>query len=114
MQLVYIILILVILSGIIHLWFPSHRMENDVAEAKNKRGLGGQIAFFAFVSFNIVMFLWLCSYWIDVSTGYQGLSEAGQAGKNIGVMLGTLTLLLGWAVGDIILGLFVFLTKPER
>lgn len=81
---------------------------------KPKRGFFGKAFKWLFILFNILMAFWLFSYWGDISgmineTG----SEAGKAGAAISATLGTGMLFMTWALGDIILGALVLLTRPR-
>lgn len=81
---------------------------------KPKRGLFGQLFKWLFVLFNIIMAVWLFSYWGTVGEMMsEPMSEAGQAGATIGATVGTGMIITLWALGDIILGLLVLFTRPK-
>lgn len=82
---------------------------------KPKRGFFGKLFKWSFIVFNVIMAVWLFTYWGDMgsmmdSTG----SEAERAGAAIGGTLGTGMIVTTWALGDVILGLFVLFTRPKE
>ncbi len=81
---------------------------------KLTRGLFGKLVKWLFIGFNIIMVIWLFSYFGNVSqlTSSAG-SDAERAGAAIGATLGTGMLMGFWVLGDIILGLFVLFTRPK-
>jgi ssDNA-binding Zn-finger/Zn-ribbon topoisomerase 1 len=82
---------------------------------KPKRGFFGKLFKFVFIAFNIIMLLWMFSYFGAVSdVASNASSGAEQAGTAIGATLGTGMLLFFWCVGDVILGLLVLFTRPKK
>ena len=81
---------------------------------KPTRSFFGKLMKWLFVAFNAIMLLWLWSYFgvIDDSMT-SSVSEAEVAGTAIGGTIGTGILVTLWVFGDIILGLFVLLTRPK-
>lgn len=81
---------------------------------KPTRGPFGKLMKWLFIGFNIIMVILLFSYFGSVSefTSSAG-SDAEKAGAAIGATLGTGMLMGIWVLGDIILGLFVLLTRPK-
>ena len=82
---------------------------------KPTRGFLGQVFKWLFVVFNILMVLMA---WNVFNTAGETISTAGsdeiaQAGAVIGTTLGIGIVLTFWAIGDIILGLFVLFIKPK-
>ncbi len=77
---------------------------------KPRRGFFGQIFKWLFILFNILMVF-------SVYSGMSGVSETVAADTTGGAIIGAsigFSMLLGiWAMGDIILGLFVLLTRPK-
>jgi hypothetical protein len=59
------------------------------------------------------MLLWLLAYWTQLGST-AATSEAEQAGRAIGGAIGSGMLLTMWALGDIILGLFVLLSRGRK
>lgn len=80
-----------------------------------KRGVIGQILKWLFILFNVLMAVWLFSYWGDMGTMMDGSgSDAERTGAAIGGTLGTGMIVTTWALGDVILGLFVLFTRPKE
>lgn len=79
-----------------------------------KRGFFGVIFKWLFIIFNVLMAVWLISYWVRLGGMEGGSSDAAQAGKAIGGAIGSGMLLFFWVAGDVILGLFVMLTRGQR
>ena len=81
---------------------------------KTKRGIFGKLVKWSFIGFNLLMVIWLFSYWGSIGDiANTAGSEAGRAGATIGGTIGTGILLGIWGFGDIILGLFVLFTRPK-
>lgn len=80
---------------------------------KPQRGFWGWLFLLAFVGFNILMVVALGSYFIDVGSLIESGNEYERAGAALGTTIGIGMLLEIWALGDIILGLFVLMTKPK-
>lgn len=79
------------------------------------RSTFGQIVKWIFIGFNILMLVWMVSGMMAVGNVVSGAtSGAAQAGAAIGGALGFGMILSIWAFGDIILGLFVLLTRGEK
>lgn len=75
----------------------------------------GKIIKWLFILFNILMLVWLIS---GANTGSEmvnsAMSEAEAAGAALGTGIGMMMIATMWVVGDIILGLFVLLTRPKE
>jgi hypothetical protein len=81
---------------------------------KPKRGFFGKIIKYSFILFNFLMGWWLVAGMGAASEGIQSAgSSAEQAGAAIGTGLGAAMIIGVWVFGDIILGLFVMLTRPK-
>ena len=81
---------------------------------KPKRGIFGKLFKWLFILFNLIMIIWLISYWSEIGNLVEKSgSEAERTGAAIGATLGTGLLFGIWAVVDIILGLFVLFTRPK-
>lgn len=81
---------------------------------KPKRGFFGKVFKTVFILFNIVMAIWVFSYWGSIGEMMSNeTSEAVQAGSAIGATIGTGMLFTLWVMGDIILGIFVLFTRPK-
>ena len=75
----------------------------------------GKFVKWTFIAFNLLMILWVVagvSATSDVSA--TAINDAERAGAAIGATIG-IGLIVGlWAVGDIILGMFVLLTRRKK
>ena len=81
---------------------------------KLKRSFFGKLIKWSFIGFNILMVIWLFSYWSDISELTDSVgSDAEKAGAAIGGTIGTGLLFGIWVFGDFILGLFVLITRPK-
>ena len=81
---------------------------------KAKRGFFGKLFKWSFILFNILMLVWLVSYWGAIGEMTNTVSsDAEKAGAAIGGTIGTGMLFGLWVFGDIILGLFVMFTCPK-
>lgn len=81
---------------------------------KPKRGFFGKVFKWSFILFNVLMAIWLFSYWGTIGGMMSDpMSEAEQAGAAIGATVGTGMLFGMWAVGVIILGALVLFTRPR-
>lgn len=81
---------------------------------KPKRGFMGKLFKWAFIGFNALMVLWLATGMGSVSSSYGELaSDAERAGAAIGTGIGMTLIMVIWAIGAIILGLFVMFTRPK-
>jgi hypothetical protein len=77
-----------------------------------KRGFFGKLFKFLFIAFNVLMLIWVISYWVTISGTIQSsASDAATAGTAIGATLGTGMLLFFWVAGAIILGLITLLSR---
>lgn len=82
---------------------------------KPTRGFFGQIFKWLFIVFNILMviFAWSAFDAAGEVISTAGSDEVAQAGAVIGSTIGVGMVLTFWAIGDIILGLFVLFTRPK-
>ncbi|MCK0744131.1 zinc ribbon domain-containing protein [Chromohalobacter nigrandesensis] len=81
---------------------------------KPRRSIIGKFFKWGFILFNLLMAIWMFSYFGFIGESMNGAtSEAEQAGTAIGSTLGVGMLLVFWALGDVILGLFVMFTRPK-
>lgn len=80
---------------------------------KPSRGFFGYVFLILFIGFNVLMVAWLATYWGQIGGALSEGSDAARTGATIGATIGTGLVLGIWAVGDIILGVFVYLTKPR-
>jgi len=80
---------------------------------KPTRGFFGKLFKWTFIGFNILMAFWLIGGVGSATEGMEAMSEAERAGATIGTGIGAALILGIWVIGDIILGLFVLLTRPK-
>jgi len=81
---------------------------------KPKRGVMGVVFKWTFILFNIIMAYALISGWMNVSDQVSSAqTESEETATAIGVFVGTGMVITFWAVGDIILGMFVMFTRPK-
>ena len=81
---------------------------------KPRRSLFGKVIKWAFILFNLFMI-----YCLFAGLGGSGevmnhaTSDAERAGAAIGTGLGLMAIASLWVIGDIIIGILVFLTRPK-
>lgn len=80
---------------------------------KPKRGFFGTLFKWSFIGFNLLMLLWLFSYWGTVGQMSANESEMAQTGYAIGATMGTGAIVSFWCFGDVILGLLVLFTRAK-
>ncbi len=86
-----------------------------VRTEKTVRGPFGKIVKWSFILFNALMLVWMVSGLAAVGHSYNSAgSSAEQAGTAIGGTIGAGLILFIWVAGDVILGLFVLLTKGKK
>ncbi|HTO29626.1 MAG TPA: hypothetical protein VL202_00380 [Pararhizobium sp.] len=88
-------------------------MATIVRRETRKRGFFGWIFLILFILFNLLMVWWLLAYWSSLASTTSA-SDAEAAGKAIGGTIGSGMLIFLWAAGDVILGLFVLLTRGRK
>lgn len=88
-------------------------MAKIIRKETRKRGFFGWIFRAIFILFNILMLLWLFSYWGSLSE-MNTSSDAERAGAAIGGTIASGMILTIWVLGDIILGLFVLFTRGRK
>lgn len=79
-----------------------------------KRGFFGHVFKWLFIIFNVLMLVWMIAYWKEIGGKVGDGSDAYTAGANVGAVLGTGFLAFFWVAGDIVLGMFVLLTRGRR
>jgi hypothetical protein len=83
-------------------------------EVSDRSGFG-KIIKWLFIAFNILMPIWVISGMFSVGHVSEiAINDAERAGAAIGATLGIGMLLILWAIGDLILGLFVLFTKRKK
>ena len=81
---------------------------------KPKRTFMGKVFKCLFILFNVLMAIWLIGG--VASSAYvinNTISNTERAGTLLGTGLGASIILTLWVIGDVILGLFVLLTRPK-
>ena len=82
---------------------------------KRKRSFIGKLFKWGFILFNILMLVWLVAGMNAASDVVSSAaSEAEKAGAAIGAGIGTVMIFSVWGVGDVVLGIFVLLTRPRE
>ena len=82
---------------------------------KRKRSFMGKLFKWLFILFNILMVVWLVTGMNAASNVVSSAaSEAERAGAAIGTGIGVAMLLGVWGIGDVVLGIFVLLTRPRE
>ena len=80
-----------------------------------KRGVFGKLLKFLFIAFNLLMLVWLVSYWVQVGSVFNTVnSDVGRTGVSIGATLGTSFIIFFWAAGAIILGLLTMFSRGSK
>lgn len=88
-------------------------MSTIVRTEKRVRSPFGQFVKWVFIAFNVLMLLWLVSG-MDAVSQMTTDSDAARAGQVIGAAVGFSMVLSFWVMGDLILGLFVLLTRGDK
>lgn len=83
-------------------------------EIKGKRSIFGQLVLWSFIGFNLLMIAWLVFGLGAATDGYQEMTAAEQAGAAIGTGIGAVMIFVIWAIGDIILGIPLIITRPAK
>jgi hypothetical protein len=79
------------------------------------RTVFGKLVKWLFVGFNILMIIWLIAGFGGASTSIQNtVDDAERAGAAIGATIGIGMIIVLWALGDIILGMFVLFTRRKK
>lgn len=82
-----------------------------------KRGFFGKLFKLLFILFNVLMLIWLVSYWVQVGNIVnqpENSSSAAQTGAAFGATIGTSLIIFVWAAGDVILGLLTMLSRGKK
>lgn len=90
-------------------------MAKTVQIEKRKRGIVGWFFLLLFIGFNILMLASLIAGIGGSAEAVSGMNtDAERAGAGLGMVLGFGMILSLWVMGDIILGLFVLLTRGKK
>jgi hypothetical protein len=75
----------------------------------------GKIVKWVFILFNVLMIVWLISGLAGAGEAMNNtVNDAERAGAAIGTTLGVGMLVVLWALGDVILGMFVLFTRRKK
>lgn len=90
-------------------------MAKIIRKEIRKRSAMGKVVKWTFIGFNILMLVWFIGgMGAAGEVANSAASDAEQAGAAIGTTLAAGMLLALWAIGDIILGILVLLTRGEK
>lgn len=89
-------------------------MADGYKEVVGKRSVFGHISRILFWGFNVLMIIWIVTGFNSATEGMENMTDAEAAGTAIGTGIGITFLVIIWVLGDIILGLFYFFTRPTR
>jgi len=84
-----------------------------VRTEKRERSAAGKLIKWSFIAFNVLMAVWIVGGLHSVSK-IQTHSAAEQIGTGIGATIGITMLLVLWALGDLILGILVLVTRGDK
>jgi len=75
----------------------------------------GKLVKWIFIGFNILMVVWLIAGFGVASDSMENtVNDAERAGAAIGTTIGMGMIIVLWALGDIILGMFVLFTRRKK
>jgi hypothetical protein len=90
-------------------------MTTIVRTEVRQRTVLGKIIKWAFILFNLLMLTWMLLACGTVTESMNAAdSDAAQAGTAVGGAIASGMLLFVWMAGDVILGLFVLMTRGKR
>lgn len=84
-----------------------------VRTEKRERSFAGKLIKGAFIAFNLLMAVWIVGGLYSVSK-IQTHTAVEQIGTGVGAAIGVTVLLILWALGDIILGILVLVTRGDK
>lgn len=82
-------------------------------EVSDRTGFG-KLVKWIFIGFNVLMLIWMFSAMGAIGGMDAPANSAEQAGQAIGAGVGFTFLLFIWGLGDMVLGMFVLLTKRKK
>ncbi|HXO68664.1 MAG TPA: hypothetical protein VN838_06855 [Bradyrhizobium sp.] len=88
-------------------------MASIVRRETRERTVVGKLIKWAFIAFNIAMIIWIVGG-LTAASKIQVHSAVEQAGLAIGSAIGVASLLILWAIGDIILGILVLFSRGDK
>ena len=79
------------------------------------RTIFGKLVKWTFIAFNILMIFWvIAGFNVASETMQDTVNDAEKAGAAIGSTIGMGMIVILWALGDIILGMFVLFTRRKK
>lgn len=86
-----------------------------VQKEVSDRSFFGKLVKWVFIGFNILMLIWLFAGMNAAGDAMENtINEAERAGAAIGTTIGMGLVLFIWAVGDVVLGILVLLTRRKK
>lgn len=86
-----------------------------VQKEVSDRSAFGKLVKWVFIIFNVVMLVWvIAGFGVAGDAMDQTVNEAERAGAAIGSTIGIGLIIMLWALGDIILGIIVLLTRRKK
>lgn len=89
-------------------------MSRIIRRETRKRGFFGWLFLLLFFAFNAFMLYALAGGFANVASTPSPTDSASQAGRAIGIAMGSGFLIFIWVAGAVILGLFALLTRGRR
>lgn len=84
-------------------------------ETRGKRSIFGKFVKYTFIAFNLFMTWWMIDgTWRAAQTISQAEPGAAQTGGTAGMVIAWTIILFVWGFGDLILGLFLMLTRGRK
>ena len=84
-----------------------------VRTEKRERSAAGKLIKWAFIAFNVLMAVWIVGG-LHSASKIPTHSAAEQLGAGIGATIAVTMLLVLWALGDLILGILVLVTRGDK
>jgi hypothetical protein len=89
-------------------------MSKVIRTEVRRKGFFGHLFKWGFIIFNVLMAIWLFSYWGSVGHFItDASSDAARAGGAIGMTIGSSVIVFFWVGGAVILGLLALLTRGK-
>jgi len=86
-----------------------------VQKEVSDRSAVGKLVKWLFIIFNILMLIWvIAGFGVAGDSMDQSINEAERAGAAIGSTIGVGLIIMLWALGDVILGIMVLLTRRKK
>jgi hypothetical protein len=84
-------------------------------ERRGKRTIFGKFVKYTFIVFNIFMALWMITgTWDAAQVITKATPGVAQTGGTVGLVFAWTVILFVWGFGDLILGLFLALTRSQK